>query len=176
MITRGQLDGGQADLESLTNHRTWFLSNSSIALFLDKATNIRHPNPGASEHSKGTLFEFLLALAHAAGDERARHVVAVYQAWVRTNVPFESVSQLQSFPISLHWSESDPREWRLEIPQPFAFARTTTVVRGGKSNQGAEELGTFIPKQIATILAGRERSKVAETALEKERERCRHMH
>ena len=126
-------------LQKLHDQRALYTSNASLACFLRSATDIEHPT-ASSDHSLGTLFEFLLALLQRTqGDAAALTVVQQYRSWLQRHADLVSAAQSRSrcVPLMLSWHDAAPMNWRLQqaghasidiILTPDAV--TTTGTRG----------------------------------------------
>ena len=81
-----------------------YTSNHGLASFLKRATNIKHQNPQANEHSVGTLFEALLAQSWKIhGDEIVKVIVKELMNWIDQNMSLEDFS---SFTIELEYQQN----------------------------------------------------------------------
>jgi len=102
--------------QKLHDRRILYTSNASLACFLRNATDIVHPT-ASSDHSLGTLFEFLLALLQRTqGDAAALAVVQQYRSWLLTHADLVSEAQSRSrcVPLLLSWHDAAPMDWRLQ--------------------------------------------------------------
>ena len=163
----------------LHDQRVRFTSNTTLTLYLKYATDIRlesDPSGNApSEHAWGTLFEFLLCLAHRSpqGLELVRQRVHAYMDWVMCRVKRidATLCRVQSMSLKLSWSSEDPGAWSLYSEDDLYESRK---LAGSKSHQQRLNLQTstdYLLQVISKAQTIRQQQRKAAADLSEERRR-----
>ena len=130
----------------------YLVSNESLARFLDTATNICHVDNSVNDHTKGTLFEWLLYLTSQLEDKNATARV------VKRYIEFVTCTTMHNFFVAFQ-TKLDISAEQPQIPQIESWLQDyqakplNDVLKGLK----ADSTMTYTSKMISkTCTAGHE--------------------